>query len=323
MSGQPSFDEILIKVRQHWEIGTKEEIQIAFDLITNSVPLFPEEARIGYYCYNLRYCGAALLNKPDLAIVIFQEAVDAGYWWTEDYLRSDEDLKSLQDLPAFNQLIEVCEQKRQAALSKTKPLSLPLQLPAQSAEALPLLLALHGNTQNAENSVSFWESAGEEGWFVVLPQSSQIVFTDAYVWDDLEWGGREIKDHYDQLVGKYQIDSGKVVIGGFSKGGEMAVWLTLMNIFPAAGFISVNPGGPFIDDLNKWLPLLENCKRLSEMRGYFVAGENDPNLENIKALQKLLDSRGMTCELIIAPAIAHEFPEDFSQTLTQALQYLC
>ena len=59
------------------------------------------------------------------------------------------------------------------------------------------------------------------------------------------------------------------------------------------------------------------------MRGYFVAGENDPNLENINALHKLLISRGMACELVIAPDIAHAFPEDFSQTLAQALQYLC
>jgi predicted esterase len=323
MSEQLSFDEILEKVRQHWDIGTKEEIQTAYDLITDSAPLFPDEPRIGYFVYNYRYCAAALLDKPDLAIEIFQEGVDAGYWWNEDYLRSDEDLKSLQDLPAFNQLVEVCEQKRQAAMSKTKPLSLPLPLPAQPAEALPLLLALHGNTQNAENSVTFWESAVEEGWFTVMLQSSQISFTDAYVWDDLELGGREIKDHFDELAGKYQIDSGQVVIGGFSKGGEMAVWLTLMEILPVAGFISVNPGGPLINDVNQWLPLLENCKSLSEMRGYFVAGENDPNLENIKALHKLLVSRGMTCELVIAPAIAHDFPEDFSQTLAQALQYLC
>jgi predicted esterase len=323
MSEQLSFDEILTKVNQHWDIGTKEEIQIAYDLITDSVPLFPDEARIGFFSYNYRYCGAALLGKPDLAIEILQEAVDAGYYYSEEYLRSDEDLKSLQDLPAFNQLVEVCEQKRQAAMAESKPLSLPLPLPTQSAENLPLLLALHGNTQNAENSVAFWESAVEEGWFTVMLQSSQITFPDAYVWDDLKLGGREIKDHYDELAGKYQIDSGKIVIGGFSKGGEMAVWLALMEILPVAGFISVNPGGPFINDINNWLPLLENSKRLSEIRGYFVAGENDPNLENIKALHQLLVSRGMACELVIAPDIAHEFPEDFSQTLAQALQYLC
>ncbi|MBW8012770.1 MAG: dienelactone hydrolase family protein [Chloroflexi bacterium] len=58
------------------------------------------------------------------------------------------------------------------------------------------------------------------------------------------------------------------------------------------------------------------------MRGYFVAGENDPNVENIKTLRELLVSKGMACELVIAPAIAHAFPEDFNHTLAQALQYL-
>ncbi|MEN8242239.1 MAG: hypothetical protein ABFS17_09985 [Chloroflexota bacterium] len=323
MSEQLSFDEMLAKVGQHWATGKQEEIQIAYDLITESAPGLPEEPRIEYICYNYRYCGAAMLGQPDLAIEIIQEAVDAGYWMSEAYFRADPDLASLQELPAFNKLVEESEQKRLAALAETDPLALPLPLPAKKAEAYPLLLALHGNTQNAENSVAFWESAPEAGWLTVLPQSSQPVFSDAYVWDDLALGGREIKEHYDQLVGKYQIDSGKVVIGGFSKGGEMAVWFALMGSLPVAGFISVNPGGPMINDIDLWLPLLDSCKRLSEMRGYFVAGENDQNIENIKALHQLLNSRGMACELVIAPAIAHDFPEDFSQTLAQALQYLC
>ena len=128
MPRQPSFDEVLKEANKHWVVGTEEEYQIAYDLITESVPLLPDEPRIHYVCYNYRYCAAALLGKPDLAIEILQEAVEAGYWWTQEYLRSDEDLKSLQDLPAFNDLVEICEQKRRAASSGTKPLALPLPL---------------------------------------------------------------------------------------------------------------------------------------------------------------------------------------------------
>jgi predicted esterase len=322
MSQKLSFDEMLAKVNQLWTSGTPEDIQSAYDLITESAPSFPDEPRAKNIYYNYRYCGAALLGQTDLAIEIIQEAVDAGFWWSEEYLRSDTDLASLQELPAFNRLVEESEQMRQAAMAKTKPLAVPLKLPAKSKKPLPLLLALHGNTQNAANSVEFWESAVDEGWFTVMLQSSQPFFTDAYVWDDLELGGKEIKAHYAQLAKKHQIDADKVVIGGFSKGGEMAVWAALMEIVPLAGFISVNPGGPLINDLDQWLPLLDNCERLTELRGFFLAGENDPNLQQIKALHQLLNSRGLACELVIAPEIAHDFPEDFNQTLAQALRYL-
>ena len=153
-------------------------------------------------------------------------------------------------------------------------------------------------------------------------QSSQIFGPERFVWDDLEKGAEEIKAHYQALLEKHPVETAQVVAGGFSKGGEMAIWLALMEVIPLAGFIAVNPGGPFIQDVNKWLPLLENCKTRTEMRAYLVAGEQDPNLENIKATHELLNSHGLACQLVIAPTIAHDFPEDFSQTLAQALQYL-
>ena len=317
MSEKPTFDEISGKFfGLH---GTEETQQAAYDLITEAAPRFPEE---GISTINWRYCAAALLNKPDLAIEIFQEGIEAGVWWTEEYLRSDEDLKSLQDLPEFNRIVAESDKLHQAAAAGAKPLALTLPLPAQASDPLPVLLALHGNTQNADNSVTFWESAVEHGWLTVLPQSSQLFFTDSYVWDDLEFGAKEIKDHYNELTEKHQIDSEQIVVSGFSKGGEMAIWFALMEMLPVAGFISVNPGGPFIADIDKWLPLIDNCKRLKEMRGFFVAGENDPNVEQISALSELFVSKGMACELVIAPSIAHDFPEDFNEKLANALQYI-
>ena len=317
MTDYSSFDEVTQKFLEYH--GKEEHQQAAYDLLTEAAPRFPDRAIL---LANWRYCAAALLNKSDLAIEIIQESFEAGFWWSEEYLRSDDDLKILQDLPAFNQLVEAFEQRRQVAQAASKPVSLPLPLPTQTTEALPLLLALHGNTQNAKDSVTFWESAVEQGWLTVLLQSSQIFGPDAYVWDDLELGGSEIKDHYEQFLKEYSIDSERLVIGGFSKGGEMAIWQTLMNIIPVSGFIAVNPGGPFINDTEKWLPIIESDKNLTEKRGYFVVGENDQSLDNIKALHELLVSKGMACKLIISPAIAHDFPDDFNQILEQALQYL-
>ena len=312
-----SFDEISQKALKYFE--NEETLQAAYDVLTEAVPHFPEQANI---LYNWRYCAAAMLGKTDLALEIIQESLDAGFWWREDYLRSDEDLKSLQDLPEFNRLVELSEGLRQEAQSKSKPIALPLPLSVDMVEPFPLLLALHGNTQNAANSVEFWESAVEQGWLTIMLQSSQVSGPEMFVWDDLELGASEIKAHYQQLSKEHQVDSGQVVISGFSKGGEMAIWMALKEIIPVAGFIAVNPGGPYIQEIDKWLPILKNCKTLTEQRGFFVVGEHDPSAENIKALHEMLVSHGMKCELVISPEIAHDFPEDFSQTLAQALKYV-
>jgi predicted esterase len=317
MSKFASFQELQQQIFEYH--GKPETQQAAYDLMTEAVPYFPEQSNL---LYNWRYCAAALLGKPDLALEIMRESIDAGFWWGEDYLRSDEDLESLQDLPEFNLLVEESEQRRQVAQAEAKPIALTLSLPADTTQPLPLLLALHGNNQNAQNSVAFWENAVEQGWLTVLLQSSQVFGPDKYVWNNLELGADEINAHYQQLCEEHQVDPAQVVISGFSKGGEMAIWLALKEVIPLAGFIAVNPGGPLIQEIDNWLPLLENYKSLTDLRGFFVVGERDASIENIKALHEMLNSHGLECKLVISQDIAHDFPENFSQILAQALEFI-
>ena len=313
-----SFDEIAQQVIAHF--GNEETVQTAYDLLTEAAPHFPNQAAL---IYNWRYCAAARMNQTDLALQLIQEALELGFWLSAAYLTSDPDLKSLQELPEFKRLVEINEEKFQAAQANSKPMALALPFPPTTGQPLPLLLSLHGNAGNAEESAHHWQSAVALGWYTVLLQSSQIFARDAYVWNDLELGAREIKAHYQDLITSTTLEPGLTVVGGHSKGGEMAIWLALNEIIPLAGFIAVNPGGPYIEDISKFLPLLENCKSLSQLRAWLVAGENDRNFPKFKALHEMLSSHGLNCQLIIAPGTAHDFPEDFDQTLAQALQTFC
>jgi predicted esterase len=251
-----------------------------------------------------------------------REGLDAGLWWGEEILKNDTDLESLQELPEFNRLVELSEARRQEAQAASKPLVLTLPIPEDATPPLPMLLALHGNFANAQDSVEFWQSAVHQGWLTALPQSSQITMPDRHNWNDLKLGAREIKVHYQELAKKQPVDSEKVVVGGFSKGGEMAIWLALKETIPMSGFIAVNPGGPFIQEIENWKPLLEGCQSLAELRGFFLVGENDGSIENIKALHEMLNTRGLTCDLLVAPEIGHEFPTDFDQILARALDFV-
>ena len=312
-----SFDKVSQQALAYFD--KEETLQAAYDLLTEAASQFPEQAAI---TYNWRYCAAAMMNKTELALQLIQESLEAGFWWSAAYLTSDDDLKSLQELPEFKRLVEISEAKRQAAQAKAKPLALELPQPAAAKEGqpLPLLLALHGNTANAQRSVEYWESAVAQGWRTVLLQSSQIFGPEAYVWDDLELGAQEIGTHYQDLTQAHLPVA--CVVGGFSKGGEMAIWLALKEIIPLAGFIAVNPGGPLINALENWTPLIEGCGTLGQMRATLLAGENDQNLLNIQALHEMLTSRGLDCQLIVAPDIGHDFPADFEKTLASALQYI-
>ena len=299
--------------------GKPEHQQAAYDALEGGEALYPEYASL---INSWRFCAAGLLNKPDLAIGIMKEGLDAGYWWHKEFLKTDEDLKSLQELPEFNRIVEIADKRYQEAMAAAKAVALPLRLPTPSKEGFSLLLPLHGNNGNAKKSVGFWESAVDEGWMTVLLQSSEIFFdADSFVWNDMEKAGKEIKVQVEEFKAVYSINGERTVMGGFSKGAEMAVWFTLMEILPMRGFIAVNPGGPYIQDITLWEPILENCERLSEMRGVF-AGEHDPSVEQIRELHGLLVSKGMDCQLVIAPEIDHEFPENFGEILAEGLKFI-
>jgi len=316
MSEFTSFSEFQ---QQFFEYhGKPETQQAAFDLVTEAFPQFPRQANL---LYNWRYCAAALLGKPDLALQIMQQGLDAGFWWGEEILRNDDDLKSLLDLPEFNRLVKVSEEFHRAAQAAAEPLALTLPAPA-GVISPSLLIALHGNNSNAQNSVTYWESAVQQGWLTVLLQSSQVFGPDAFVWNDLELGADEIKTHYQDVLDNHKVNSKRVVVGGFSKGGEMAIWLALKEVIPLAGFIAVNPGGPFIQEIDQWQPILEECKTLTNLRGFFLVGENDQNLDKIQALHNMFVARGLTCELVVAPEIAHDFPADFDRILAKALKFV-
>jgi len=312
-----AFDELSQKALSYFD--HVETMQDAYDLLTEAAPRFPEQAAL---IYNWRFCAAAMLNKTDLALSLIQESLDAGFFWSADYLISDQDLKSLHGLPEFKRLLEISQEKYLEARKNSKPLVLSLPLPEKADDPMPLLLALHGNQLNAQYSVKYWESAVRGGWRTVLVQSSQVVTPFAFVWDDLELGAQEIKACYEELTSSDSAEIGLAAVGGFSKGGEMAIWLALNETIPLAGFIAVDPGGPTIRDPGKLLPLINLCKSKDRLRGWLVVGEKDPNVTHIKALHEMFISQSLECQLIISADISHDFPTDFDRILAEVLKAL-
>jgi predicted esterase len=268
---------------------------------------------------------ASLINETALALQLLEEALEAGLWWAEAQLREESDLQSLQGLPQFEQLVEVCQKRHAEAQAQAVPVLLTLQ-PEGGCQAglqpCPLLLALHGNDQTAEGSVGFWRSAVSRGWLLALPQSSQVRGPDGYIWNDQDRAVREIQEHYATLCEQYAIDPDRVVLAGFSRGGELAIWLALSGTIEVRGFIAVGPGGPYTNEPDKWAPLIEASQGRG-LRGYLVVGEQDIFCyEGTQALAALLKSRDIPCELEVHPNLGHDFPPDFQQSLARALEFL-
>jgi predicted esterase len=307
---------------QLYQLYQNREYAQALDLATCAANQFPTE---GVVTYNWRICMASLLGETAMALQLLEEALGAGIWYAETQLREDPDLQPLQGLPQFERMVEVCRERQAEAQARAVPALITLQ-PEGGCQAVfqpcPLLLALHGNYGTAEDSVGFWQSAVSKGWLLALSQSSQVGRSNGYVWNDRDWAVREIREHFATLCEKHAVDPGQVVVAGFSRGGELAIWLALSGTIEARGFIAVGPGGPYMNEPDKWVPLIE-ASQARRLRGYMTIGEQDVFCyKGTQALTALLKSRDVPCELEVHPNLGHDFPPEFQQSLTRALEFV-
>lgn len=314
-----TFDALLNRAYQLYQM---EEYVQALDLLTREAGQFPEQAQTLYFW---RICLAARARRMALAIQLLGEALAAGHWYPEAQLRGEEDLEPLQGLAEFEKLVEVSRQRHAAVQAKAVPLLLTLEPEKESPADLPsppLLLALHGNRSNARSAVDHWRPAVDLGWLLALPQSSQVGGPEAYIWDDRDWAEREIKEHYAALREQQVFDPRRVVVGGFSLGGELAIWLALSGAIEARGFIAVGPGGPLMREPDNWIPLIE-AGQSRGLRGYIVLGEQDAFChDSAQALTQMLWARDIPCQLEVHPGLGHSFPREFRRSLARALEFI-
>ena len=288
----------------------------AYDLATREMGRFPAWAQSSYY--NWRMCAACLMGQPDLALKLFEQALAAGHWYDEAGLREDPDLAALQGRPEFERLVAISLERREQARAGARP-ELRVFEPHGARPPYPLLLALHGNHSNLADSAERWRSAADAGWLVAAPQSSQVMGTGTFGWNDREWAVREVGQHYEDLRERYPIDPGRVVVAGFSMGGGLAAWLALSGALPARGFVGVNA---YLADPRGLVPPLE-ARGGRGSRAFLIASQRDEACYKIaQQLAELLPAHGVACRLELHPDLGHDFPPEFERSLLPALDFI-
>jgi dienelactone hydrolase len=268
--------------------------------------------------YNWRFCTASLMGEPDLALQLLEEAFEAGYWYGEADLRQDPDLAALRGRPEFERLIARAGRRRDEVLAQAQP-RLKVIVPEQAAAPYPLLLALHGNRSNLEESERFWRSAGEHGWLVALPQSSQAMGDHLYGWNDHDWAMREIRQHAATILADYPIDQARSVVAGFSMGGGLAATLALGGALDVCGFVGV---GPYLSSIDSVRPLIE-APRAQPLRAYLIASQRDEYCYGVaQQLAALLPQHGIPCAIELHPDLGHNYPPEFECSLLTGLSFI-
>ncbi len=300
---------------QAYELYQAQRYAEAYELLLQYAHRFPERR---WSIDNWKMCFAARAGKTDEALRVFRQAVDQGLWWAASILREDPDLASLQEDGEFNRLVEICDQRHQAAL-KEGPKDLRVFIPNKSSHLpYPLLIVFHGYSGCAGETAPYWQSAVEEGWLVAVAQSSQPVGSGGFAWTDDQLARVEIEALYRDLIEQYPLDTERVVLGGFSQGGGLAIRLAVRQDLPVRGFVAVAPYLPDIEPLLA-APDLEPGDR---PRGYLVLGGQDPDHASFERIQSLLQEKSIPYQFEEHSEIGHTYPLDFASALPRALAFI-
>jgi predicted esterase len=292
-------------------------------LATEHLKDFPDKfALVNYW----RVCFSARLEAFEQANKILEATLASGIWYSEALLRQSPSLAALQGNEEFERLADISLKMQEVDPLEQLPM---LVVRAEDAcgpedeKGCPVFLFLHGNDDTAKANLKHWHYLSTQGWLVALPQSSYAFWAGSHAWTDFETAAKEVEGYYAKLASEYALDPGQIVLGGFSMGAEAALGLALSGRIKAHGFVLLGPGGPFMDDLEKWGPFLEGAKERG-LRGVILMGLDDQTIpqDNVRTLVKKLNANGVPTDLKTFPGLGHGYPEDFEKVSRDALKFI-
>ncbi len=273
---------------------------------------------VSYYydgCYNLAALNALLGNKEE-AIKWLEKAVEKGLIDTE-IINNDPDIDSLKTAKEFSEILKLTEETK-SKLARSTPFTVENNLQSDAKKKLPLLIVLHGETENASNLFQLWDSIAKKNQTVLIaPQALYTIGDGHYQWGTIAEGRDIVTKAIAEAEKKYPIDTSKIYIMGFSQGATIALNMALSTPERFAGVIAIAPRY-----LHKLVALEKLKNHLPAV--YLANGENeDPHiLANNQLAKNLLSDAGLKVELKLFRNTGHAFPANPILELEKALAWI-
>ncbi|MCD4646043.1 alpha/beta hydrolase [Bacillus mycoides] len=279
-------------------------------IMNNAKDVMGNEAQI----YNFKYALESAAGLEEEALHLMKKAIiENGFWYGSDYLISDDDLKPLHKFEEFHRMVQLCKEREELA-KKSEQADVKYKYSKQTEN---LLITLHGDQENIQIIEPYWNSVMEQGFMLALPQSSQIQFSDGYVWDNIERGRDELKGHYNKI--KVNKTFGNIIIGGFSAGARVALHSMLQGEIEVNGFIFVAPWLPEMEEWEEMIGILHD----KSIKGYIICGDQDEDcFEGTQQFVTLLKDKNIEHKYKVVPNLNHDYPHNFDELLKEAIEYI-
>jgi hypothetical protein len=130
----------------------------ALRLIEEQREFFPEQAtRITFW----RMCLLSLAGRSTEVLLVFQQGLDSGQWWSRE-LFADPDLDAVRDLPEFQRLVAISEER---VFPGTRPFSCRSRLPQAAIRSCSRSMVAMG-TRNLIWNSGKWRVCAVGWWFL-------------------------------------------------------------------------------------------------------------------------------------------------------------
>ena len=264
---------------------------------------------------------AIRLGKIESALAWLENSLNSDHWFSVWFLRRTPDLQPLFNLPRFQRCAQILEEKEKDywQQGKMKPLTL---VPPSSPPPYPLLVGLHGNGFNTLDAVQQWACAPQQGWLSTFPLAPHLLACNKHWWDHHDENERHVLSHVQSIRSKFPVAENKLLWSGFSKGGEVAMYLALRGALGHKVFLTVGAGGYLHGEPERWRPIIEAASQ--EVRGIMMYGSYDIERggNSGKVILSMLEDRGIAHKFIEYEAEGHEFPGDFDNRFQDAVAFL-
>lgn len=260
----------------------------------------------------------ARLGRCEASLDLWEEGLRKGYFF--GIHRERDFFKPFEKYDRFHRLAEEDRRLREVADEKSKSI-VKVVLPDQPlhGEKLPLFIALHGDGSSIEKTQRYWKSGKLESEFIVaFIQSYLHSGMKSYGWLRHDPRARqEIRRCFKDVVNQYPVDKERVIIGGVSAGGMMAIDVAINHVIPTAGFIGVCPGKPQEFDNSR-----VSAAREDRTKGVIIGGEDDYYLPYQREMVHVFKQERFPHEFIVIPGMGHAYPEDFSSHIDKAIEFI-
>ncbi|MDH3814260.1 MAG: hypothetical protein OEV48_07215 [Acidobacteriota bacterium] len=261
-------------------------------------------------------------GRADEALTVWEKGLDDGFFYfviprsgTYDGVRKN---------PRFKKILARNNQVREVAQSESRPQYKVITPASYSPEgSYPLVMIIHGGNQSIVKAMERWDPTviGDDV-IIAYVQSSGRADTKSYRWDlggvdiySLPTAQDEVLGLYQEIVGEHAVDTGQVMLAGFSQGGNLSLFMAAEGTIPAKGFIAGCPA------TRTPLPL-ESAQAAAArgLRGTIFVGTEDWTAASAQTTASNLEEAGIPVNHIVMEDKGHEFPDNFDEVLREAVK---